>query len=43
VRDDDIQPYLYFGEGVKRQPQGRFTDRALRGFIPTTVTFTSLH
>lgn len=43
VPDDAIQPYIYFGETMKRQPRGSFTDSSLRRFTPTEVTFTSLH
>jgi mannose/cellobiose epimerase-like protein (N-acyl-D-glucosamine 2-epimerase family) len=42
VADDTIHPYLYLGELVKRQGQGHFTDPALKDYLPTEVTFTSL-
>ena len=42
VANDTIHPYLYFGEVVKRQAHGQFSDPTLKGYTPTEVTFTSL-
>ncbi len=43
VADDTIHPYLYFGEVVKRQTLGHFSDPALKNYTPSEVTFNSLH
>jgi mannose/cellobiose epimerase-like protein (N-acyl-D-glucosamine 2-epimerase family) len=42
VADDTIHPYLYFGEIIKKEPEGRFSSKSLSGYTPTKVTFVSL-
>jgi mannose/cellobiose epimerase-like protein (N-acyl-D-glucosamine 2-epimerase family) len=43
VADSEIKPYLYFGEVTEQKPTGAFTADLVKDYIPTAVTFDSLH
>jgi mannose/cellobiose epimerase-like protein (N-acyl-D-glucosamine 2-epimerase family) len=43
VADEEIQPYLYFAKVLKQKPAGSFSEKLLKAYTPTVVSFDSLH
>lgn len=43
IPNDQINPYLYFGNVINKARTGEFTQPALKNYTPTVVTFDSLH
>jgi len=43
VANEEIHPYLYFGEVVTKEHNGIFQHTALKKYTPTRITFVSLH